>query len=106
MFRVATGRYYYAMYHAMRAVVYFQSSGDDHEQHSQLAGKTPADFPNGAYWQNELKDARLRRNEADYNPYPATDRDFINTARHMRREAHSLLSDANTYLHANGCGYL
>ncbi len=36
MRRVAVGRYYYAMYHAMRAVVYFRTPGDDHEQHSDL----------------------------------------------------------------------
>ncbi len=76
MCRVAVGRYYYGMYHAMRAVVYFHVTGDDHEQHSVLPRSMPADFPDADFWKNALKDARLRRNEADYDPYPMSDVSF------------------------------
>src|SRR5262249_27574992 len=32
-YRSAISRYYYSMYHAMRAVVYFAHGGDDHQKH-------------------------------------------------------------------------
>lgn len=106
MLRVAVGRYYYAMYHAMRAVVYFQTPGDDHEQHSILPGRAPGDFPNVDYWKNELKNARLRRNQADYDPYPAADQGFRDLATALRRQAHALLTEARSYLHLKGCACL
>ena len=67
--RSAISRYYYAMYHAARATVFFVHEGDDHEAHSVLPTKFPSDFPQASYWQNELKFARFRRNEADYEHY-------------------------------------
>lgn len=106
MRRVAVGRYYYAMYHAMRAVVFFRTPGDDHEQHSDLPGWTPADFPNPDYWRNELKDARLRRNEADYDPYPANDAGFHDAADHLKIQAHAIVAEARAYLDAKGCAHL
>ncbi len=106
MFRVAVGRYYYAMYHSMRAVVFYVESGDDHEDHSRLPTKTPQDFIQHAYWQNELKDARLRRNEADYDPYPAQDFDFKAQALHVRKQSHLLIVQARQYLRTKGCVYL
>ena len=69
-YRSAISRYYYAMYHSARAVTYFRFDGDDHQAHSALPSHLPHDFPNQASWQNEIKDARERRNEADYEPYP------------------------------------
>ncbi len=106
MLRVAVGRYYYAMYHAMRAVVYFQTPGDDHEQHSILPGRTPNDFPNVNFWKNELKNARLRRNQADYDPYPAADREFRELATALKRQAHALVDEARNYLRLKGCAHL
>lgn len=106
MFRIAVGRFYYGMYHAMRAVVYFKVYGDDHEQHSELPTKTPSDFPRAAYWTNELKDARLRRNESDYDPYPADDRSFRTVARDMQTKGHSLATEARAYLKLKGCAYV
>jgi len=106
MFRMAVSRYYYSMYHSMRAVCYFAHEGDDHEEHSVLPTKTPTDFTNRAFWQNELKDARLRRNEADYDPYPIEDRDFASAARHLRVQARLLSSEARSYLKARGCAYV
>lgn len=104
--RSAISRYYYGMYHAMRAVVYFVERGDDHERHSVLPGKTPADFPGSALWQNNLKDARERRNEADYNPYPASLTEYRAIARGLQNQAHLLLPTARAYLKSKGCSYL
>jgi len=52
------------MYHAARAVVYLAHQGDDHQEHDQLYKNLPDDFLDVAVWKNELKDARLKRNEA------------------------------------------
>ena len=69
-YRTAISRAYYAMYHSGRAVSYVAHGGDDHEEHSVLPGKLPADFPDVEVWRNKLKNARLERNKADYDPYP------------------------------------
>lgn len=42
--RDAISRYYYSMYHAMRAAAYVFHGGDDHQEHRVLPGKTPPDF--------------------------------------------------------------
>lgn len=106
MFRAAVGRYYYTMYHAMRAVVFYTVEGDDHEQHSDLPAKVPHDFPRIGYWQNELKDARLRRNEADYDPYPDQDASFRDIARHLATECSDLVAEVQFYLRRKGCAYV
>lgn len=104
--RSAISRYYYGMYHAMRAVVYFVEKGDDHQDHSALPKKTPHDFANAAAWQNNLKDARGRRNEADYDPYPIRLTPFRSTAVQLQGNAHELLKVARAYLQNKGCKYL
>lgn len=106
MYRVAVGRYYYSMYHAMRAVSYFRHFGDDYEQHSALPAKTPADFNRRAYWENELKDARLRRNEADYDPYPSSDSSFRAVAASLQASARQLAVEARNYLTTKGCAHV
>jgi hypothetical protein len=59
-FRSAISRFYYSMYHAMRASVFIDKEGDDHEEHSKLPLQVPMDFdPMGVDWQIKLKDARL-----------------------------------------------
>lgn len=65
--RDSISRSYYALYHAARAVVYCSNKGDDHQEHDQLYRHLPADFPNTDGWKSELKEARLKRNEADYD---------------------------------------
>lgn len=104
--RSAISRYYYAMYHAMRAVVYFVYEGDDHEQHSALPGKTPKDFVDAGIWQNALKDARGRRNEADYDPYPLAVADFSTTAKDLQAKTAQFLVEARAYLKSKGCNHL
>ncbi|WP_343592029.1 HEPN domain-containing protein [Paracidovorax wautersii] len=69
-YRTAISRAYYAMYHAARAVTYLSHGGDDHEEHSALPKNLPPDFPEVEIWRNKLKNARLERNKADYDPYP------------------------------------
>src|SRR5688572_24304784 len=61
--RDAISRAYYAMYHAARAVAFLTNEGDDYEPHDKLASGLPKDFPDMENWQNELKIARLLRNE-------------------------------------------
>jgi len=72
-YRGAIGRGYYSMYHLFRAVSFAFHEGDDFEQHSKLPQGIPADFPTSDVWKNNLKTARLKRNKADYEPYPKDD---------------------------------
>lgn len=104
--RSAVSRFYYGMYHAMRAVVYFMERGDDHQEHSTLPKKTPPDFVNSALWENNLKDARGRRNEADYDPYPISLSPFRTTALQLQANAHELVRLSRTYLQGKGCRYV
>ncbi|MGW2518664.1 HEPN domain-containing protein [Streptomyces sp. NPDC001617] len=105
-YRSAISRYYYSMYHALRAVAYFNEGGDDKESHAALPGAVPHDFPDSAIWQNELKDARSRRNEADYDPYPINPRDWRDVAKDLQSKAPKLLLLAESYLKQKGCSHL
>ena len=72
-YRASISRSYYAIYHAMRAAVYFAHGGDDHQEHRALPAQAPQDMTERDSWSNKLKDARERRNAADYDPYPKSD---------------------------------
>lgn len=100
--RLCVSRSYYAMYHSARAVVYFSHGGDDHEEHSKLPNHIPPDFPSHTHWQNALKNARLKRNEADYDPYPLTDSAFKNDASTQLVLAQQLVKSAKAYLKTKG----
>ncbi len=102
-FRSATSRAYYSMYHALRAATFFVHGGDDHEEHSKLPAGIPVDFPNRANWENDLKNARLERNRADYDPYPRNDLMFKTIASQMIRKAEDLLPIVRSYLRSKGC---
>lgn len=102
-YRLVVGRAYYAMYHATRAVVYHDVRGDDHEAHSDLPRVIPRGFPSRTTWENELKSARLERNKADYDPYPANDAAFAGSAAALLRSAATYLRVARQYLKVNGC---
>lgn len=69
-FRSAISRHYYAMYHAARSIVYADFRGDDHERHNVLPRHLPAKLPDKIAREQQLIDARLLRNEADYDVYP------------------------------------
>ena len=101
--RMSIGRSYYAMYHAMRAVVFFVTDGDDYEEHMKLPIKVPSDFPTRTKWQNSLREARYARNRADYDPYPKKDASFKAEATDLRAEARELLKISRQYLKCKGC---
>lgn len=105
-YRSAISRYYYAMYHCMRAVVFFTSGGDDNQEHGTLPKHTPSDFPNAGIWENALKNARTTRNSADYDPYPETMTDWRQPAMDLAADATQLSLLASTYLNQKGCNYL
>ena len=103
LYRGAISRYYYSMYHAMRACAFVSHQGDDHEQHSQLPQHVPNDFPSGHNWQNMLKDARDLRNRADYEPYPKSNTAWKLNALNLKKKADQLLSTSRNYLQTKGC---
>ncbi|MFM0244280.1 HEPN domain-containing protein [Paraburkholderia sediminicola] len=96
--RTVVSRAYYAMYHSLRAATFLSYGGDDHEQHTVLPSKVPTDFPDHAIWQNALKNARLERNRADYDPYPRHDRQFEQTAQSLVSEASKLIALTRAYI--------
>ena len=102
-YRLVVSRSYYAMYHAVRAVVFLSYGGDDHEAHDKLPGQFPTDFNDRATWENRLKTARLDRNRADYEPYPKSDTAFRATAFDTCRTAENLIHECRTYLRSKRC---
>lgn len=103
LYRSATSRYYYAMYHAMRACIFVFHKGDDYQEHSKLQSHIPNDFPPGPNWQNILKDARDLRNRADYEPYPKSNIAWRQCALSLKNDADLFLATTRTYLQDKGC---
>jgi uncharacterized protein (UPF0332 family) len=101
-FRIAVGRGYYSMYHAFRAVSFFEYGGDDFEPHSVLPEKLPSDFPSLPTWQDRLKNARLTRNNADYDPYPLEQKYFADSAHEIVSNANVALRVTRIYLRSKG----
>jgi uncharacterized protein (UPF0332 family) len=106
IYRLAVNRFYYAMYHFMRAVVYFDARGDDHQEHSVLPTQIPQHFPNRDQWRTTLKEARLGRNSADYDPYPPADANWQQLATTLQVSAHDLAVQCLQYLRQRGCHYV
>lgn len=98
LWRTAISRAYYCMYHAARAATYLSYGGDDYEEHSTLPGKLPVDFPNYAHWQNKLKNARLERNRADYDPYPVDEAEFKYICLELIRDAAEFIKVSQKYI--------
>jgi len=103
LYRNAVSRYYYAMYHAMRACCYVSHGGDDHQDHRELPQHIPGDFAPAEDWQSKLKNARTVRNQADYDPYPKSDRAFRTYALALKNDADRLLTLTRNYLRSKGC---
>lgn len=103
MYRSAVSRCYYSMYHAMRAAVYVAHGGDDFEEHRVLPTNAPADLNNRASWSNSLKNARERRNAADYDPYPKGDSAWRSDALSLQTQASDFLREVKSYLTGKGC---
>ncbi len=102
-YRAIISRYYYVMYHAMRATCFLYHDGDDYEAHSKLPQNIPIDFPNVESWKNKLKIARLSRNAADYDPYPKSQAVWKRDAENTRQDAEQLIKTARSYLRMKGC---
>ena len=102
-YRTAVSRYYYAMYHAMRACIFIYHQGDDYESHSNIPNGIPPDFPSAAIWKIKFKDARLTRNKADYEPYPKTDKAWRSRALQIKQDADDLIKISKIYLQNKGC---
>lgn len=98
LYRTAVSRAYYALYHAMRAVVYCSYGGDDNEKHDKLPGFIPDDFPNKLQWENTLKTARYERNKADYEPYPSHASAFEKVASELISAAEALMPLVAAYV--------
>jgi len=103
LYRSSVSRYYYAMYHVMRACAFIFHRGDDYEDHRELPKNLPTDFDRGVNWQNKLKDARTIRNSADYDPYPKADTSWRKPALVLKSDVDRLLPVARTYLRSKGC---
>jgi len=101
-YRSAISRYYYAFYHAARATAFIARSGDDYEAHSSLWKGIPDELPNVADWRIKLKDARLLRNQADYDPYPKDPTFWDTEAATLRDTTRDFMLLATSYLKANG----
>jgi uncharacterized protein (UPF0332 family) len=104
-YRDAISRYYYAMYHSVRAAALYHYRGDDHEEHSTLQKMVPSDLPDVENWKNALKNARLRRNAADYEPYPAIESAWRPQAIQIRTDAAELVRIVRVYLVSKGCRF-
>lgn len=90
----------------MRAVCFYSFGGDDNEQHTKISNCVPDDFPERELRANELKDARLRRNEADYDPYPEDEAAFRTTALGLAKTANHFVAECRAYLTGKGIAYL
>jgi uncharacterized protein (UPF0332 family) len=106
IYRLTVNRFYYALYHATRALVFFMHGGDDYQEHKVVPTHIPGDFPDSQTWQNDLKDARTLRNEVDYNPYPAADINWQPAAVKMTIRADTLIPLVKNYLRGKGCSGL
>jgi uncharacterized protein (UPF0332 family) len=102
LYRAAVSRGYYAMYHAMRAAAYVFHGGDDHQEHKTLPSQAPADMTTPDVWSNKLKDARERRNQADYDPYPKSEAAWRATAEPLLLDAVNLVTEVRLYLRLKG----
>jgi uncharacterized protein (UPF0332 family) len=103
LYRSAISRYYYSMYHAIRACVFVSHGGDDHQEHRELPLYIPRDFPPEPNWQNMLRNARVLRNRADYEPYPKSNIAWKQDAFDLKTDADLFLSTARAYLQTKGC---
>ena len=103
LYRSAISRYYYSMYHAMRACAFVSHGGDDYQEHRNLLSHIPKDFPDRSSWSNTLKNARDLRNQADYEPYPKSNIAWKSYASDLKKDADLLLSTTRVYLQKKGC---
>ncbi|MEV0353123.1 hypothetical protein AB0H88_45840 [Nonomuraea sp. NPDC050680] len=101
-YRSAISRHYYAMYQAARAIVFAETRGDDYERHSILPRKLPPHMKDAAIRENELTDARLLRNQADYDIYPIGQSDWEDEARQLAVTSAEFVQACEDFASGNG----
>lgn len=101
-YRSAISRHYYAMYHAARAIVYAENKGDDYERHNTLPRNLPSTLQDSSTRENELTDARLLRNQADYDAYPLNETEWEDDARTLAVIAANFLQSCESFASTNG----
>ncbi|MFI0999990.1 HEPN domain-containing protein [Streptomyces galbus] len=101
-YRSAISRHYYAMYHAARAIVFAENRGDDYERHNVLPRNLPPGLPDSATRESELTDARLLRNQADYDAYPLNETEWEDDARTLAVTAANFLQACESFASTNG----
>lgn len=102
IFRASISRHYYAMYHTARAVVFAATQGDDHQQHGVVARQLPSTLPDKALREAQLTDARLLRNEADYDPYPMSEALWAGDAQALGAIASEFISELEEFALTTG----
>lgn len=90
------------MYQAARAIVFGENKGDDHERHNILPRNLPASIDNPAARETELVNARLMRNQADYDVYPIGEADWENDARALAVTAANFVQTCDSFALTNG----
>lgn len=100
--RSSIGRLYYAMYQSACALAYDDFGGHDKNGHQDVPKYLPKQFPHRAQRSNDLKEARLRRNEADYGPYPTEPIHWMTIANAVEAAASTFVAAADTYLRGKG----
>ncbi len=96
-FRGSISRFYYAAYHAVRSVVFAATRGDDFSQHGVISAHLPPELPDVAKIKTFVEDARLLRNQADYEPYPKSDAHWEQDARRLAAMTAEVCSTCNLY---------
>jgi hypothetical protein len=100
--RSAVSRYYYAMYHTARAITFGHHQGDDYQSHANLPDHLPGDLADTATRRNELLDARLLRNQADYDPFPDTEALWVPDAQGLSVVAPAFVQECELYAQQKG----
>lgn len=101
-YRASISRHYYAMYHTARAVVFAEVKGDDHQRHNVLARHLPTPLPQRSLREAQLTDARLLRNEADYECYPLVEQLWARDAQSLMVIASEFVGELEEFALAQG----
>lgn len=101
-YRTSIGRYYYAMYHAARGITFAEHGGDDFEKHSTLPRNLSVRLDPVGDLALALTDARLLRNEADYDAYPNQDSAWRTDAISLSTEATKFVGHCKTFATVQG----
>lgn len=101
-YRQSISRHYYSMYHAARGIVFAEVQGDDYQQHSVLPRHLPPGLPEVAKREQELTNARLLRNQADYDVYPIALSEWEADARQVAAIAADFVQTFEDFAQANG----